>query len=323
MGLQQSLEEAEAAVETEEAKTLRVTVELQQLKQEVDRRVAEKEEEVDNARRNSSRSVEQIQASLDNEMRQRGEAVRSRKKMESDFNDLEVQLQNARRVAEDSQKNTKTLTSQLKELNTKLDDTQRATEDSREQGAVADKRVALMSTEIEELRNGLEQGERARKQAENDLMEANERSNMLHTQNTAFINQKRKIENELNNVRTEVDEAISEARQAEEAAKKALTTAALLAEDLKKEQDQSSHLERMKKNQENSVKDLQLRLDEAEQVALKGGKKHVQKLEGRMRDLQGELESEQRRNGDNTKVIRKLERRIKEINYANGEDSKN
>ena len=33
-----------------------------------------------------------------------------------------------------------------------------------------------------EFRNGLEQAERARKQAENDLMEANERSTMLHTQ---------------------------------------------------------------------------------------------------------------------------------------------
>ena len=41
-----------------------------------------------------------------------------------------------------------------------------------------------MNTEIEELRGALEQGERARKQAEHDLMEANERSNMLHTQNT-------------------------------------------------------------------------------------------------------------------------------------------
>merc|ERR1711937_337134 len=107
-----------------------------------------------------------------------------------------------------------------------------------------------MTTEIEELRAALEQGERCRKQAENDLMEANERSTMLHTQNTAFINQKRKIENELTNVRNEVEEAIAEARSAEEAAKKALTTAALLAEDLKKEQDQAQHLERLKKNQE-------------------------------------------------------------------------
>ena len=52
--------------------------------------MAEKDEEIDNARRNAARSVEQIQASLDNEMRARGEAIRSRKKMESDFNDLEV-----------------------------------------------------------------------------------------------------------------------------------------------------------------------------------------------------------------------------------------
>merc|ERR1712002_624159 len=126
-------------------------------------------------------------------------------------------------------------------------------------------------------------------------MEANERSNMLHTQNTAFINQKRKIESELQTVKNEVDEAIGEARNGEEAAKKALTTAALLAEDLKKEQDQAQHLERMKKNQENSVKDLQMRLDEAEQVALKGGKKAVQKLEGKCREIEAELEAEQRR----------------------------
>ena len=55
--------------------------------------------------------------------------------------------------------------------------------------------------------------------------------------------------------------------------------AAMLVEELKKEQDQSLHLERMKKNIEQTCKDLQMRLDDAEQVALKGGRKHVQKLE--------------------------------------------
>merc|ERR1712020_755087 len=92
---------------------------------------------------------------------------------------------------------------------------------------------------------------------------------------------------------------------------------------LKKEQDQSSHLERMKKNMENSVKDLQLRLDEAEQVALKGGKKQVQKLEARMRELENELDSEQRRTADSIKSNRKLERRIKEVSYQGEEDKKN
>merc|ERR1711931_492197 len=145
----------------------------------------------------------------------------------------------------------------------------------------------------------------------------------MGTQNTAFVNQKRKIESELTAVKNEVEESINEARNGEEAAKKALTTAALLAEDLKKETDQTQHLERMKKNQENSVKDLQMRLDEAEQVALKGGKKHQQKLETRCRELETDLETWQRRSSDNTKVVRKLERKLKETLYANEEDKKN
>ena len=57
----------------------------------------------------------------------------------------------------------------------------------------------------------------------------------------------------------------------------------MMAEELKKEQDTSAHLERMKKNLEVTVKDLQHRLDEAENLAMKGGKKQLQKLEGRVR----------------------------------------
>jgi len=56
-----------------------------------------------------------------------------------------------------------------------------------------------------------------------------------------------------------------------------------MAEELKKEQDTSAHLERMKKNLDQTVKDLQHRLDEAEQLALKGGRKQIQKLEARVR----------------------------------------
>merc|ERR1712025_1376429 len=130
--------------------------------------------------------------------------------------------------------------------------------------------------------------------AETELNESTERSNLLHTQNTSLINGKRKLETELQQAQSEIEELIPECRNAEDKAKKSITDAAMMAEELKKEQDQSSHLERMKKNMESSVKDLQSRLDEAEQVALKGGKKQVQKIEARMRELENELDSEQR-----------------------------
>merc|ERR1712176_1490559 len=79
----------------------------------------------------------------------------------------------------------------------------------------------------------------------------------------------------------------------------------------------------MKKNMEGNVKDLQHRLDEAEQVALKGGRKQVQKLETRVRELENELDSEQKRTADGIKAARKLERKVKEISYQAEEDKKN
>merc|ERR1712071_628477 len=115
-------------------------------------------------------------------------------------------------------------------------------------------------------------------------------------------------------VQGEVDDIVQEARNAEEKAKKAITDAAMMAEELKKEQDTSAHLEMMK-NLEVTVKDLQHRLDEAENLAMKGGKKQLQKLESRVRELEGEVEAEQRRGVDAVKGVRKYERRVKELTY--------
>merc|ERR1712173_435349 len=321
--LQAALEEAEGAVEVEEAKVLRLTVEMSQNKQDFERRFAEKEEEVDNTRRNGQRALESMQTTMDSESKARAEAIRQKKKLEGDFNDLEIQLGHANRQATDATKQVKILQSSIKDMVGKNDDAERRCEDVVEQMAVIERRSNLLAGEIEELRNGVEQAERGRKLAETELNESAERSNLLHTQNTALINQKRKLEAELQQTQGEVEESVSECRNAEEKAKKAITDAAMMAEELKKEQDQSSHLERMKKNMGTSVKDLQLRLDEAEQVALKGGKKQVQKLEARMREIENELDAEQRRTADSIKNTRKIERRLKEVTYQAEEDKKN
>ena len=54
--LQAALEEAEAALEQEENKVLRAQLELGQVRQEIDRKIQEKEEEFDNTRYESKQS---------------------------------------------------------------------------------------------------------------------------------------------------------------------------------------------------------------------------------------------------------------------------
>ncbi|XDV41095.1 hypothetical protein PO909_010021 [Leuciscus waleckii] len=307
--LQSALEEADASVEHEEGKILRAQLEFNQLKADLERKMAEKDEEMEQAKRNYQRMVESLQASLEAETRSRNEALRVKKKMEGDLNEMEIQLSQANRQASDAQKQLKMIQSCLKDTQLQMDDTLH--------------RNNLIQAELEELRAVLEQTERVRKLAEQELTEATERMQLLHSQNTSLINQKKKQESDLLQLQNEMEELVQENRNADEKAKKAITDAAMMAEELKKEQDTSAHLERMKKNMEQTIKDLQHRLDEAEQVAMKGGKKQLQKMEARIRDLENELDAEQKRGSEAIKGVRKYDRRIKELTYQTDEDRKN
>ncbi|XP_066559058.1 myosin-4 [Amia ocellicauda] len=313
--IQTALEEAEASLEHEESKMLRIQLELNQVKSEIDRKIAEKDEEIEQMKRNSQRVIDHMQSALDAEIRSRNDALRIKKKMEGDLNEMEIQLSHANRQAAEAQKQLRNVQGQLKDVTIHLDEALRSQEDLKEQLAMVERRNTLMMAEIEEIRAALEQTERSRKVAEQELLDASERVQLLHSQNTSLINTKKKLEADLAQLQGEVDDSIQEARNAEEKAKKAITDAAMMAEELKKEQDTSSHLERMKKNLEVTVKDLQHRLDEAEQLAMKGGKKQLQKLEARVRELENELEAEQRRGAEAIKGVRRYERRLKEITY--------
>ncbi|KAG9333855.1 hypothetical protein JZ751_010005 [Albula glossodonta] len=279
--------------------------------------------EIQTALEEAERVADSMQTTLDAEVRSRNDALRVKKKMEGDLNEMEIQLSHANRQAAEAQKQLRNIQGQLKDAQLHLDDAVRGQEDMKEQAAMVERRNTLMMAEIEELRAALEQTERGRKVAEQELVDASERVGLLHSQNTSLLNTKKKLEADFAQVQGEVEDSVQEARNAEDKAKKAITDAAMMAEELKKEQDTSAHLERMKKNLEVTVKDLQHRLDEAESLAMKGGKKQLQKLESRVHELEAEVDNEQKRGADAVKGVRKYERKVKELTYQTEEDKKN
>merc|ERR1712080_544628 len=127
----------------------------------------------------------------------------------------------------------------------------------------------------------------------------------------------------LQTLHADLDEMLNEAKNSEEKAKKAMVDAARLADELRAEQEHAQHQEKLRKELESHVKELQVRVDEAEAAALKGGKKTIAKLETRVRELEGELDGEQRRHAEAQKNLRKSERRIKELTFQAEEDRKN
>ncbi|KAK3930628.1 Myosin heavy chain, muscle, partial [Frankliniella fusca] len=321
--LQAALEEAEAALEQEENKVLRSQLELSQVRQEIDRRIQEKEEEFENTRKNHQRALDSMQASLEAEAKGKAEALRMKKKLEADINELEIALDHANKANAEAQKNIKRYQQQLKDVQTALEEEQRARDDAREQLGISERRANALQNELEESRTLLEQADRGRRQAEQELGDAHEQLNELSAQNTSISAAKRKLESELQTLHSDLDELLNEAKNSEEKAKKAMVDAARLADELRAEQDHAQTQEKLRKALETQIKELQVRLDEAENNALKGGKKAIQKLEQRVRELENELDGEQRRHADAQKNLRKSERRIKELSFQAEEDRKN
>jgi len=321
--LQAALEEAEAALEQEENKVLRGQLELSQVRQEIDRRIQEKEEEFENTRKCHQRAMDSMQASLEAEAKGKAEALRMKKKLESDINELEIALDHANKANSDLQKHIKKLQGELKDMAARVEEEQRLASEYREQYGIAERRANALHGELEESRTLLEQSDRGRRQAEAELAEASEALNDATAQANNLSMAKRKLEGELTALHADLDEMLNEAKNSEEKAKKAMVDAARLADELRAEQEHAQNQEKMRKSLEVQVKELQVRLEEAETNAIKATKKTIAKLEARVKELEVLYDDEARRHGDAQKNLRKCERHIKELTFQADEDKKN
>merc|ERR1712121_177465 len=223
----------------------------------------------------------------------------------------------------ETQKAIKKYQGQIREAAAKLDDEQRAKEAARDNLVASERKAHAMQNALEEARTLLEQADRARRGTEAELADVNETLSDATVQNQAIAAAKRKLESEMQTLHADMDEMTSEARLCDDKASKAMVDAARLADELRAEQEAALVLEKNRKLGECQVKDLQGKLDEADMNALKGGKKAMNKLETRIRELQSELEAENRRMAEGQKNLRKSERHIKELTFAQDEDRKN
>jgi myosin heavy chain 6/7 len=323
MELEAALGEAEGALEQEENKVLRIQLELTQVRQEIERRLAEKDEEFNSTKKNFSKAIEGMQSALESETKMKVEALRMKKKLETDVCDLETALEHANAANMESQKSIKNIQSRLRDVQSRLEEECHAKEVARDNLMAADRRAHANQNALEEARTLLEQVDRNRRLVEQELADTNETLGDQTCTNQALMGARQKCENEINTLAHDLDEMGAEAHMSEEKAQRAMIDAARLADELRAEQEAAMMLERDRKLLEAQVKDANARLDEVEQNMLKGGKKAMTKMETRIRELESEMDAESRRCGDAQKNLRKSERRIKELTYQQDEDRKN
>merc|ERR1719242_2844452 len=260
---------------------------------------------------------------LEAETKGKVEALRMKKKLDSDVIDLGIALEHANAANAESQRNISLIQGNIRNVQKRFEEESRAKAAATDSLLSADRRANANQNALEEARTLLEQADRNRRMVEQELADTNESLSDQTCTNQAINGAKSKCESEMNHLGNDLDEMASEAKMSEDKAQRSMIDAARLADELRAEQEGAMMLERDKKLLEAQVKDAQSRLDEAEQNALKGGKKAIAKMETRIRELESELDAENRRLGDAQKNLRKSERHIKELSYSIDEDKKN
>ena len=109
----------------EEARCQRSQLELSAVRQEMEKKLNEKDEEIDQTRKAHARSMESMQNSLESESRARADVSRQKKKVEADLADLEVALESTNRARAEAEKTVKKLQQQARELQMSLEEEQR------------------------------------------------------------------------------------------------------------------------------------------------------------------------------------------------------
>merc|ERR1712150_408572 len=114
---------------------------------------------------------------------------------------------------------------------------------------------------------------------------------------------------------TEIDDMLQQAKHSEDSAKKAMVDAARLADELRAEQDHAATQDKAKRALETQINELENRLADANEVAVKSGRNAMAKLEGRIREMEMELGGVQSKTSESYKGYQKSERRIKELMF--------
>merc|ERR1719419_1001251 len=159
--LQGALEEAEGALEQEENKVLRAQLELGQVRQEIDRRIAEKEEEFENSRKNHARAMDSMQASLESEQRAKAEALRIKKKLEGTINELDIALDHANKANAEGLKTIKRYQGQLRDTIQAYESEARSRQQVVEQVGITERKASALAGEMDESRALLDAAERS------------------------------------------------------------------------------------------------------------------------------------------------------------------
>ncbi|XP_012723292.2 myosin-9 isoform X2 [Fundulus heteroclitus] len=307
------LEELEDELQATEDAKLRLEVNMQAMKAQYDRDLAGRDEMGEEKKRALVKQVREMELELEDERKQRSAAVAARKKLELDLKELEAAIDMANKSRDDALKQLKKLQAQMKDLIRELDDTRISRDEILTQSKETEKKLKAMEADMLQMQEEVAAAERVKRQAQQERDELQDEINNQAAKNAQVAEERRRLEARIAQLEEELEEEQCNTELVNDRLKKAMLQTDQANIELTAERSASQRLEGARSQLERQNKELKLKLQELEGTVKSKYKANMAALEAKIAQLEEQLDMETRERQTATKLVRRTEKKLKEV----------
>jgi chromosome segregation ATPase len=222
-------------------------------------------------------------------------------------------MNHLKKVKSELENHLKKLQTTVKEAQDHLIEEQSLHETTRDLLNAAEKKISILRGEIEELRILLDRSEKARKTTELELHDSEQRLGEATSLAHRAVAERKKYEADAMQYQGEILDVRQELKIVDERARKLAADLIHRDEEIRHEREKTAESEASKRALEQQLRDCNAKIDEVEAYARAEGKRIAAKYEGRLAQLETEIDLERVRYQELLKELRRNERRIKEL----------
>ncbi|XP_040857244.1 myosin-10 isoform X1 [Ochotona curzoniae] len=307
------LEELEDELQATEDAKLRLEVNMQAMKAQLERDLQARDEQNEEKKRLLIKQVRELEAELEDERKQRALAVAAKKKMEIDLKDLEAQIEAANKARDEVIKQLRKLQAQMKDYQRELEEARASRDEIFAQSKESEKKLKSLEAEILQLQEELASSERARRHAEQERDELADEIANSASGKSALLDEKRRLEARIAQLEEELEEEQSNMELLNDRFRKTTLQVDTLNAELAAERSAAQKSDNARQQLERQNKELKAKLQELEGAVKSKFKATISALEAKIGQLEEQLEQEAKERAAANKLVRRTEKKLKEI----------
>ncbi|XP_071361290.1 myosin-9-like isoform X2 [Trachinotus anak] len=307
------LEELEDELQATEDAKLRLEVNMQAMKAQFDRDLQARDEQGEERRKQLVKQVREMELELEDERKQRTQALSSKKKLEMDLTELELQIDAANKGRDEALKQLKKLQALTKEHMRELEELRMSRDEAVSEARETEKKLKSMEAEALHFQEDLATAERLKRQVQTERDELQDEINNSNTKNSLLTDEKRRLEARITQLEEELEEEQLNTEMVNDRLRRTTLQTEQLTTELGGERSNSQRLEGARSQLDRQNKELKLKLQELEGTIKSKYKSSITTLEAKIAQLEEQLDIESKERQQASRLARRTEKKLKEV----------